>query len=243
MEIIVQKFGGSSVANTDKLFNVCKHVTKEKNKGNAVVVVISAQGKTTDELISQEKEITSNPNKREHDMLVSVGEQISVAKLAMCLEELGYEAKPYLGWQVPIITDSNFGDANIIQIKTNKIIQDLQQGKIVIIAGFQGIDKNQDITTLGRGGSDTTAIALAVDLNAQKCEIFTDVDGVYSEDPNKNKNAVRYDKISYDKMLEMANNGAKVLHNKCVKMAKEKNVKIIVKSTFKEESQGTIVKA
>ncbi len=243
MEIIVQKFGGSSVANTDKLFNVCKHITKEKNKGNAVVVVISAQGKTTDELISQEKEITSNPNKREHDMLVSVGEQISVAKLAMCLEELGYEAKPYLGWQVPIITDSNFGDANIIQIKTNKIIQDLQQGKIVIIAGFQGIDKNQDITTLGRGGSDTTAIALAVDLNAQKCEIFTDVDGVYSEDPNKNKNAVRYDKISYDKMLEMANNGAKVLHNKCVKMAKEKNVKIIVKSTFKEESQGTIVKA
>lgn len=243
MEIIVQKFGGSSVANTDKLFNVCKHITKEKNKGNAVVVVISAQGKTTDELISQEKEITSNPNKREHDMLVSVGEQISVAKLAMCLEKLGYEAKPYLGWQVPIITDSNFGDANIIQIKTNKIIQDLQQGKIVIIAGFQGIDKNQDITTLGRGGSDTTAIALAVDLNAQKCEIFTDVDGVYSEDPNKNKNAVRYDKISYDKMLEMANNGAKVLHNKCVKMAKEKNVKIIVKSTFKEESQGTIVKA
>lgn len=243
MEIIVQKFGGSSVANTDKLFNVCKHITKEKNKGNAVVVVISAQGKTTDELISQEKEITSNPNKREHDMLVSVGEQISVAKLAMCLEELGYEAKPYLGWQVPIITDSKFGDANIIQIKTNKIIQDLQQGKIVIIAGFQGIDKNQDITTLGRGGSDTTAIALAVDLNAQKCEIFTDVDGVYSEDPNKNKNAVRYDKISYDKMLEMANNGAKVLHNKCVKMAKEKNVKIIVKSTFKEESQGTIVKA
>ena len=129
------------------------------------------------------------------------------------------------------------------KIKTNKIIQDLQQGKIVIIAGFQGIDKNQDITTLGRGGWDTTAIALAVDLNAQKCEIFTDVDGVYSEDPNKNKNAVRYDKISYDKMLEMANNGAKVLHNKCVKMAKEKNVKIIVKSTFKEESQGTIVKA
>ena len=241
MEIIVQKFGGSSVANTDKLLNVCKHITKEKNKGNAVVVVISAQGKTTDELISQEKEITSNPNKREHDMLVSVGEQISVAKLAMCLEEVGYEAKPYLGWQVPIITDSNFGDANIIQIKTNKIIQDLQQGKIVIIAGFQGIDKNQDITTLGRGGSDTTAIALAAALNSKKCEIFTDVDGVYSEDPNKNKNAIRYDKISYEKMLEMANNGARVLHNKCVKLAQEKKVKIIVKSTFKEESQGTIV--
>ena len=243
MEIIVQKFGGSSVANTDKLFNVCKHITKEKNKGNAVVVVISAQGKTTDELISQEKEITYNPNKREHDMLVSVGEQISIAKLAMCLEELGYEAKSYLGWQVPIITNSNFGDANVIEVKINKIIQDLEEGKIIVVAGFQGIDKNGDITTLGRGGSDTTAIALASALNARKCEIFTDVDGVYSEDPNKNKNAIRYEKISYEKMLEMANNGAKVLHNKCVKMAKEKKVKIIVKSTFKEESQGTIVKA
>ena len=241
MEIIVQKFGGSSVANTDKLFNVCKHITKEKNKGNAVVVVISAQGKTTDDLIRQEKEITDKPNKREHDMLVSVGEQISVAKLAMCLEELGYEAKTYLGWQVPIITDSNFGDANVTEVKTSKVIQDLEKGKIVVVAGFQGIDKNGDITTLGRGGSDTTAIALAAALNSKKCEIFTDVDGVYSEDPNKNKNAIRYDKISYEKMLEMANNGARVLHNKCVKLAQEKKVKIIVKSTFKEESQGTIV--
>ena len=241
MEIIVQKFGGSSVANTDKLFNVCKHITKEKNKGNAVVVVISAQGKTTDDLIRQEKEITDKPNKREHDMLVSVGEQISVAKLAMCLEELGYEAKAYLGWQVPIITDSNFGDANVTEVKTSKVIQDLEKGKIVVVAGFQGIDKNGDITTLGRGGSDTTAIALAAALNSKKCEIFTDVDGVYSEDPNKNKNAIRYDKISYEKMLEMANNGARVLHNKCVKLAQEKKVKIIVKSTFKEESQGTIV--
>ena len=241
MEIIVQKFGGRSVANTDKLFNVCKHITKEKNKGNAVVVVVSAQGKTTDDLIRQEKEITDKPNKREHDMLVSVGEQISVAKLAMCLEELGYEAKTYLGWQVPIITDSNFGDANVTEVKTSKVIQDLEKGKIVVVAGFQGIDKNGDITTLGRGGSDTTAIALAAALNSKKCEIFTDVDGVYSEDPNKNKNAIRYDKISYEKMLEMANNGARVLHNKCVKLAQEKKVKIIVKSTFKEESQGTIV--
>lgn len=243
MEIIVQKFGGSSVANTDKLFNVCKHITKEKNKGNAVVVVVSAQGKTTDDLIRQEKEITDKPNKREHDMLVSVGEQISVAKLAMCLEELGYEAKTYLGWQVPIITDSNFGDANVTEVKTSKVIQDLEKGKIVVVAGFQGIDKNGDITTLGRGGSDTTAIALAAALHSKKCEIFTDVDGVYSEDPNKNKNAIRYDKISYEKMLEMANNGARVLHNKCVKLAQEKKVKIIVKSTFKEESQGTIVEA
>lgn len=241
MEIIVQKFGGSSVANTDKLFNVCKHITKEKNKGNSVVVVVSAQGDTTDDLIKEENEITEKPNKREHDVLVSVGEQITIAKLAMCLQKQGYEAVSMLGWQVPIITDSNFGDANITKIKTGKILKELKTGKIVIVAGFQGIDSNSNITTLGRGGSDTTAIALASALKAKKCEIFTDVDGVYSEDPNKNENATKFDKLTYDKMLEMANNGAKVLHNKCVKLAKEKQVKIIVKSTFLEESVGTVV--
>lgn len=241
MEIIVQKFGGSSVANTDKLFNVCKHITKEKNKGNSVVVVVSAQGDTTDDLIKEENEITEKPNKREHDVLVSVGEQVTIAKLAMCLQKQGYEAVSMLGWQVPIITDSNFGDANITKIKTGKILKELKTGKIVIIAGFQGIDSNLNITTLGRGGSDTTAIALASALKAKKCEIFTDVDGVYSEDPNKNENATKFDKLTYDKMLEMANNGAKVLHNKCVKLAKEKQVKIIVKSTFLEESVGTVV--
>lgn len=241
MEIIVQKFGGSSVANTDKLFNVCKHITKEKNKGNSVVVVVSAQGDTTDDLIKEENEITEKPNKREHDVLVSVGEQITIAKLAMCLQKQGYEAVSMLGWQVPIITDSNFGDANITKIKTGKILKELKTGKIVIIAGFQGIDSNLNITTLGRGGSDTTAIAIASALKAKKCEIFTDVDGVYSEDPNKNENATKFDKLTYDKMLEMANNGAKVLHNKCVKLAKEKQVKIIVKSTFLEESVGTVV--
>ena len=241
MEIIVQKFGGSSVANTDKLFNVCKHITKEKNKGNSVVVVVSAQGDTTDDLIKEENEITEKPNKREHDVLVSVGEQITIAKLAMCLQKQGYEAVSMLGWQVPIITDSNFGDANITKIKTGKILKEQKTGKIVIIAGFQGIDSNSNITTLGRGGSDTTAIALASALKAKKCEIFTDVDGVYSEDPNKNENATKFDKLTYDKMLEMANNGAKVLHNKCVKLAKEKQVKIIVKSTFLEESVGTVV--
>lgn len=241
MEIIVQKFGGSSVANTDKLFNVCKHITKEKNKGNSVVVVVSAQGDTTDDLIKEENEITEKPNKREHDVLVSVGEQITIAKLAMCLQKQGYEAVSMLGWQVPIITDSNFGDANITKIKTGKILKELKTGKIVIIAGFQGIDSNLNITTLGRGGSDTTAIALASALKAKKCEIFTDVDGVYSEDPNKNENATKFDKLTYDKMLEMANNGAKVLHNKCVKLAKEKQVKIIVKSTFLEESVGTVI--
>lgn len=241
MEIIVQKFGGSSVANTDKLFNVCKHIAKETNKEKSVVVVVSAQGDTTDDIILEEKEITNEPNKREHDVLVSVGEQITVAKLAMCLQKLEYDAVSYLGWQLPIITDSNYGDANILKIKTNKILKALKENKIVVVAGFQGIDQNDNITTLGRGGSDTTAIALAAALKAEKCEIFTDVDGVYSKDPNKSKDAVKFETITYDKMLEMANNGAKVLHSKCVTMAKEKKVKIIVKSTFKEESVGTIV--
>ena len=241
MEIVVQKFGGSSVADTEKLFNVCKHIINEKEKKKKLVVVVSAQGKTTDRLIEGEKEITNTPNRREHDVLVSVGEQITIAKLTMCLEILGYNAISYLGWQVPIITDSNFGDANIIEVVTSNIIKELEQDKIVIVAGFQGIDCNNNITTLGRGGSDTTAIALAGSLNAEKCEIFTDVDGVYSDDPNKNKDAIKFDKISYDEMIKMANNGAKVLHNKCVIMAKEKNVKIIVKSTFKENDTGTIV--
>lgn len=241
MEIIVQKFGGSSVANTESLFTVCKHITKEKEKGKSVVVVVSAQGKTTDNLIKEEQEITMTPGKDKHDILVSVGEQITIAKLAMCLETLGYEAKSYLGWQVPIITDSNYGDANILEIKTSNITKDLERGRIVIVAGFQGVDRYNKITTLGRGGSDTTAIALAASLKAKKCEIFTDVDGVYSRDPNKNQSAVKYNRITYDKMLEMANKGAKVLHNKCVKLAKEKKVKIVVKSTFKEDSKGTIV--
>lgn len=241
MEIIVQKYGGSSVADTEKLKIVCTHIIKEVKKGKKVVVVVSAQGKTTDKLIQEEQEITKNPCKREHDMLVSVGEQITIAKLSMLLKESGHDSISYLGWQVPIITDSNFGDANILEVGNEKILNSLASDKIVIVAGFQGIDKEYNITTLGRGGSDTTAIALADRLKAEKCEIFTDVDGVYAEDPNINKNAKKYDKISYDKMLEMANNGAKVLHNKCVKLAKEKNVSIIVKSTFIEESTGTIV--
>lgn len=241
MEVVVQKFGGSSVADTEKLFNVCKHIINEKERKKQIVVVVSAQGKTTDKLIEEEKEITSTPNRREHDVLVSVGEQITISKLVMCLEKLGYSAISFLGWQVPIITDSNFSDANIIEVGKSNIIKELEQDKIVVVAGFQGIDCNKNITTLGRGGSDTTAIALADILNAEKCEIFTDVDGVYSADPNDNKDAIKYNRISYDEMIEMANNGAKVLHNKCVIMAKEKNVKIIVKSTFKENDTGTIV--
>lgn len=241
MEIVVQKFGGTSVADTDKLFNVCRHIIREKEKGKNVVVVVSAQGKTTDKLINEEREITDTPSIREHDVLVSVGEQITISKLVMCLEKLGKKAVSFLGWQVPIITDSNYGDANVLKVGTSKILKALEEGNIVVVAGFQGIDKDYNITTLGRGGSDTTATILAAALKAEKCEIYTDVDGVYSADPNTDPNAIKYDKISYDKMLEMSNNGAKVLHNKCVKLAKANNVKIIVKSTFKDDDNGTIV--
>ncbi len=241
MGIIVQKFGGSSVANTEKLKKVCRHILKEVNKGNQVVTVVSAQGKTTDRLIQEELEITNNPSKREHDVLVSVGEQITIAKLSMMLKELGYDSISYLGWQLPILTDSNFGDANIIKIGTDKILSALNENKIVVIAGFQGIDKNNNVTTLGRGGSDTTAVAVSAALHADRCDIFTDVDGVYEEDPNLNINTRKYDILTYDKMLQMANNGAKVLHNKSVSIAKENGVPINVKSTFVEESIGTLV--
>ncbi len=241
MGIIVQKFGGTSVADKEKLLNVCNHIIKEYKANNKVVVVVSAQGKTTDMLVLEEKEITNNPDVREHDVLLSTGEQITISKLAMYLKELGYDAISYTGWQVPIITDDIYGNANIIDINTNKILNQLEQGRIVIVAGFQGINKSGDITTLGRGGSDTTAVALASYLKAEKLYIYTDVDGVYSEDPNINKNAIKYDTISYDKMIEMAKNGAKVLHTKCVEMAKKNNVPIIVKSTF-VENEGTVVK-
>jgi len=241
MGIVVQKFGGSSVADKDKLLNVCKHIIREHEKSNKVVVVVSAQGDTTDKLVLEEKEISINPDKREHDVLLSTGEQITIAKLAIYLKELGYDAVSYTGWQVPIITDDNYGNANIIEIDTKKILRELKNNKIVIVAGFQGVTKSGDITTLGRGGSDTTAVALACYLKCEKLYIFTDVDGVYSEDPNINPNAIKYESISYDKMLEMANNGAKVLHNKCVEMAKENNIPIIVKSSFLE-NDGTVVK-
>ena len=241
MGIIVQKFGGSSVADNSKLLNVCNHIIKEYKNNNKVVVVVSAQGKTTDKLIEEEKSITNEPNKREHDVLLSVGEQITIAKLAIYLNKLGYKAVSYTGWQIPIITDNTFGNANIVNIKTKKILKELNKGNIVIVAGFQGINKKGDITTLGRGGSDTTAVALAAYLKAEKLYIYTDVDGVYSDDPNNNTNAIKYDTISYDRMLEMSNNGAKVLHNKCVELAKKFKVLINVKSTF-IDNDGTIVK-
>lgn len=241
MGIIVQKFGGSSVADAEKLYNVCNHVIKEYNKKQDVVVVVSAQGKTTDMLISEEKEVTKNLNPREHDVLVSVGEQITIAKLAMCLKEKGYNAISYTGWQLPIITDNVYGEAKIKHIVIDKIKKQLDEGKIVIVAGFQGINDDGDITTLGRGGSDTTAVALAAVLKADRCDIYTDVDGVYTEDPRTNKKAIKFSTISYDEMLKLANSGAKVLHNRCVEIGKKYKVPITVKSTFEEDSIGTKV--
>ena len=241
MDIVVQKFGGSSVSNNEKLHIVSKRIIEEINNNKKVVVVVSAQGDMTNKLISEEKEITNNASRKEHDLLISVGEQITVAKLSMCLEDMGYETKTFLGWQVPIITNSNFSNADIEEIKTDNILKELKDNKIVIVAGFQGVDRNNEITTIGRGGSDTTAIALAISLKAEKCELFKDVDGIYSGDPHKDPNVIRYDKISYDKMLELSNKGAKVLHNKCIEMAKDNLLEIIVKSTFKDNSIGTIV--
>lgn len=242
MGIVVQKFGGSSVATTEKLKKVCNHITKEFEKGNNVAVIVSAQGKTTDRLITEEKEITLNPNKREHDVLVSTGEQITISKLAMMLNEIGYKAISLTGWQIPIITTDNFGDAKIRTIRAQTILDLFKDGYIVIIAGFQGINESGEITTLGRGGSDTTAVAIAACLNADKCDIYTDVDGVFTTDPRITEKAQKIDIISYEEMLELSSLGAKVLHNRCVEIGKKFDIPIVVKDTGLEESTGTVVK-
>ena len=242
MGIIVQKFGGSSVATTEKLKKVCSHITKEFKKGNDVAVIVSAQGKTTDRLITEEKEITASPSKREHDVLVSTGEQITISKLAMMLNDMGYKAISLTGWQIPIVTDDNFGNARIKSINSQKIIDLFHEGYIVIIAGFQGITEKGEITTFGWGGSDTTAVAIAAVLNADKCDIYTDVDGVFTTDPRITDKAKKIDQISYEEMLELSSLGAKVLHNRCVEIGKKYDIPIAVKDTALEESQGTIVK-
>lgn len=242
MDLIVQKFGGSSLKDINCLNMVADIIINEYEKSKNVVVVVSAQGNTTNKLIEEELEITNEANLREHDFLISVGEQISAAKLSMLLQNIGYDAIAYTGWQLPIITNKNFGDADIIEININKIEKDLEKNKIVIITGFQGVTRENEITTLGRGGSDTTAVFLAHSLNAKECYIYTDVDGVYTEDPNRNINkAKKFDYISYDKMLELSNNGAKVMHNKSIEVAKKYKVKIVVKSTFNSLKGGTII--
>lgn len=241
MGLIVQKFGGSSVADTEKLKKVANRIIYEKKIGNKVVVVVSAQGKTTDRLISEEREITENPSKREHDVLVSVGEQITISKLSMLLQEMGHKSVSLTGWQIPIVTNSEFGNSRIRYIHKETITELLETENIVIVAGFQGVDENLNITTLGRGGSDTTAVALAAALEADRCDIYTDVDGVFTADPRIVKDVKKIDNICYEEMLELASLGAKVLHNRCVEIGQKYNVPIYVKSTFEKNSIGTKV--
>ena len=242
MALIVKKFGGSSVANAERVFNVANRIIEDYKKGNDVVVVVSAQGDTTDDLIEKAKEINpSGASKREIDMLLSAGEQISVALLAMAIEKLGCPATSLLGWQAGFETDSHHGIARIKKVNSERIRNEIAKGNIVIVAGFQGLNKYDDITTLGRGGSDTSAVAIAASMNADLCQIYTDVDGVYSADPRKVPNAIKMDEISYDEMLELASLGAQVLNNRSVEMAKKYNVELEVLSSL-ERKPGTIVK-
>ena len=238
--LIVKKFGGTSVANKERIFNVAKRCLDDYNKGNDVVVVLSAMGKHTDELIAQAKAINPNPSEREMDMLLSIGEQMSVAFMAMALEAMGIPAVSLNAFQAKIHTTNVHGNAKITNIETDRIMDELKQRKIVIVTGFQGITENNDITTLGRGGSDTTAVALAAALNADACEIYTDVDGVYTADPHKVPTARKLAEISYDDMLQMALNGAEVLHSRCVELAKKCNIHLVVRSSM-NHTEGTLV--
>ena len=241
MGLIVQKFGGSSVANAERVMNVAKIVTDTYKNGNDVVVVVSAQGDTTDDLIAKAKEINPGAAKREMDMLMAAGEQISISLLAMAIEKLGYSAVSLLGWQAGFSTDSVYSAARIKKVDTKRLKTELGNKKIVVVAGFQGLNKYDDVTTLGRGGSDTSAVAIAAALHADKCQIYTDVDGVYTADPRKIKNAQRLSEITYDEMLELATLGAQVLNNRSVEMAKKYNVELEVISSL-NPIPGTMVK-
>ena len=232
METIVLKFGGSSLADNIKLNIVANKIIDFYNKNNKVIVVVSAQGKTTDNLIKEAKELSYDPDKREMDVLLSTGEQVSISKLAILLNRLGYKAVSLTGWQAGIFTSNDNGKAKIEYINTERMQNELDNGNIVIVAGFQGIDDKKDITTLGRGGSDTTAVSIAAAIKAAHCYIFSDVDGVYSTDPNKITDAKKIEELSYNEMLDLSNEGAKVLHNRCVEIAQKYNVLIETGSTF-----------
>ena len=240
MDTIVLKFGGSSVADNIKLNIVAEKIKDFYNQNKRIVVVVSAQGKTTDGLIKEALSLSSVPNERELDVLLSSGEQISMAKLAILLNRLEIPAVSLTGWQAGIYTNNTNQDAIIENIDTSRIEKELNNGKIVIVAGFQGINEKMDITTLGRGGSDTTAVAIAAKLKASKCYIFSDVDGVYTTDPRQVQVAKKINTISYEEMLEIADEGAKVLHNRCVEVGEKFNVPIVAKSTFNENSGTTI---
>lgn len=241
MSLIVQKFGGSSVANAERLKNVAGIITDTYKAGNQVVVVVSAQGDTTDELIEKAMEVNPSPSKREMDVLLSVGEQISISLLAMTIEKMGFPVVSLTGWQVGMKTDSNYGNARISSINSERLHNELSKKNIIIVAGFQGINKYDDITTLGRGGSDTSAVALATALKADLCQIYTDVDGVYTSDPRKIPTAKKLDEITFDEMLELASLGAQVLHNRSVELAKKHNLELEVISSL-ERKPGTKVK-
>ena len=240
MNTIVLKFGGSSVADNIKLNIVANKIIDLYEKGNNIVVVVSAQGKTTDNLLKDAYEISKVPNDRELDVLLSTGEQITISKLSILLNNLGYNAISLTGWQAGILTNNTNQNAIIENIDVARIKHELEKKKIVIVAGFQGINENLDITTLGRGGSDTTAIALATALKAKNCYIFSDVDGVYTTDPNKVSKAKKLETLSYVEMLDISNEGAKVLHNRCVEIGQKFKIPIITKSTF-NNNEGTII--
>ncbi|MGE6611404.1 aspartate kinase [Peribacillus sp. NPDC076916] len=240
MALIVQKFGGTSVGSVEKIKNVANRVIEEAENGNEVVVVVSAMGKTTDQLVAMARDISGNPSKREMDMLLTTGEQVTISLLTMALIEEGHEAISYTGWQAGMQTESVHGNARILNIDASRIQAQLQQKKIVVVAGFQGNDVNGEITTLGRGGSDTTAVAIAAALNADRCDIYTDVTGVFTTDPRYIKGARKLQSISYDEMLELANLGAGVLHPRAVEYAKNYQIPLEVRSSMVRES-GTII--
>ena len=240
MALIIQKYGGTSVATIDKIRHVAKKVVESKKEGNDLVVVVSAMAGETDRLIDLAHQIVDKPDEREYDVLVSTGEQVSISLLSMAIKDLGVRAVSFLGFQIRIITNNDFTKARILDIDSEKITNELKNGRVVVIAGFQGIDELTNVTTLGRGGSDTTAVAIAATLKADVCEIYTDVEGVYTTDPNICPNARKLERISYDEMLEMASLGAKVLHTRSVEFAKKNSVPIHVRSTFSQNA-GTLV--
>jgi len=240
MALVVQKYGGTSVGNVERIRNVARRVAQTYDAGNDVIVVVSAMSGETNKLVGLAHEVCEFPDDREYDVLVSTGEQVTIALLTMCFKAMGYKAKSYLGSQVPIMTDSSYSKARIEKISDKKIRADLEERNIIVVAGFQGVDKEGNITTLGRGGSDTSAVAIAAALKADVCEIYTDVDGVYTTDPNICDDARKIHKISYDEMLELASLGAKVLQIRSVQFAKKYNVDVHVRSSF-TDTEGTLV--
>lgn len=241
MALIVQKFGGTSVKDRNRIFNVARIVANTRNAGNDVVVVVSAQGDTTDDLIAKAAEITSDPSHREMDMLLAAGEEISIALLAMALQEIGVSAVSLTGWQAGFVTDRSYSKARIKRLDTERVESELARNRVVVVAGFQGLNRSDDITTLGRGGSDTSAVALAAALHADRCQIYTDVEGVFTADPRKIPKATKLKEITFDEMLELASLGAQVLNNRSVELAKKYGVELEVLSSI-NPIPGTIVK-